>query len=121
MFLILAIIVGFNQTTLFVNETTKNLNVLIVRSGDLSKPFSLICYTRQQTAIENKDYVGRESFEQSRIYFEAGERVSELDSFLLLLILLNQIKIYYKGKKLYGGNNKRFDIRSGRNVSDKVK
>jgi hypothetical protein len=51
------------------------LDVPIVRTGDLSKPFSLICYTRQQTAIEHKDYMGRDSFEQSRIYFEAGERV----------------------------------------------
>jgi extracelluar matrix protein FRAS1 len=58
-----------------VSEPTKRLNVPIIRNGDLYKPFSVICYTRQLTAIENKDYIGRYSLEQSRIYFESGEKV----------------------------------------------
>lgn len=70
-----SITVGFNQTHIFVNETNKFIQVPIIRTGDLSKQFSLICYTRQQTAIEDKDYIGRGSFEQSRIYFESGDKV----------------------------------------------
>ena len=71
-----SILVGFNQTTsLSVNETSRFVTVPIVRTGDLATPFSVICHTRPQTAIENKDYVGRGSFEQWRIYFEPGERV----------------------------------------------
>lgn len=69
-------VVGFNQTsTIFVNETTRYLNLPIVRHGDLSKPFSVMCYTRGQTASEGKDFMPRASFEQSRIYFESGEKV----------------------------------------------
>lgn len=67
---------GFNvSSTVFVNETSKYLSLPIVRSGDLSKHFSVVCYTRGQTATDGKDFVTRGSFEQSRIYFEPGERV----------------------------------------------
>ena len=47
----------------------------IIRKGDLSKAFSLICYTRQLTAIEDKDYIGRYTMEQSRIQFAPGEKI----------------------------------------------
>jgi hypothetical protein len=71
--------VGFNQTSaVFVNETTKYLNLPIVRQGDLSKPFSVMCYTRGQTASEGKDFISRGSFEQSRIYFEPGDKVQDV-------------------------------------------
>ncbi|CAF0709362.1 unnamed protein product [Brachionus calyciflorus] len=68
-------LVGFNQTSILVNETSKIVHIPIIRSGDLSQSFSLICYTRQQTAIEGQDYLPRDSFEHSRIYFEPGDRV----------------------------------------------
>lgn len=71
----IAISVGFNLTSIIVSEPSKRVSVPIVRYGDLYKPFSVICYTRQLTAIENKDYIGRYSLEQSRIYFEPGEKV----------------------------------------------
>lgn len=69
--------VGFNQTsTVFVNETSKYLSLPIVRYGDLSKPFSVMCYTRGQTASEGKDFVPRGSFEHSRVFFESGDKVT---------------------------------------------
>ena len=52
-----------------------NLSIPIIRKGDLSQAFSLICFTRQLTAIEDKDYVGRYTMEQSRITFAPGEKV----------------------------------------------
>ncbi|RMZ95166.1 extracellular matrix FRAS1, partial [Brachionus plicatilis] len=67
-------LVGFNQSSLAINETSKIVNVPIIRSGDFSKSFSLICSTKQQTATEDHDYVGRDSFEQSRVYFQPGEK-----------------------------------------------
>ncbi len=70
-----SVLVGFNQSSLTVNETQRVLNVPVIRGGDLTVAFSVICHTRQLTAIENKDYMGRGSFEQSRIYFESDERV----------------------------------------------
>lgn len=72
-------LVGFNQSSLVVNETARIASVPIVRIGDLSSSFSVICVTRPMTAIENKDYIGRGSFEQFRIYFEPGERVKYCD------------------------------------------
>jgi hypothetical protein len=54
-----------------------SISIPIVRSGDLSQSFSLICHTRQQTAIEDIDYTGRYTLEQSRNYFEAGEKSKE--------------------------------------------
>lgn len=88
------ITVGFNQTNVYINETAKQVKVPIVRSGDLSKVFSLICYTRQQTAIEDKDYISRGSFEQSRIHFESGEKV-----FSSLKYLVYKLNIKYSFKK----------------------
>lgn len=67
-------LVGFNQSAITINETSKEVNVSIIRSGDLSKSFSLICFTKPQTATEGHDYVARDNFEPSRIYFEPGEK-----------------------------------------------
>lgn len=67
-------IVGFNQSSMAINETNRLVQIPIIRTGDLSNSFSLICYTKQQTAIEGQDYIGRDNFEQSRIYFESGEK-----------------------------------------------
>lgn len=68
-------LVGFNQSSITINETSKEVNVSIIRTGDLSKSFSLICFTKQQTAMDGQDYVLRDNFEQSRIFFEPGEKV----------------------------------------------
>lgn len=78
-----------------VNEPAKRVHVPIIRNGDLYKPFSVICYTRQLTAIENKDYIGRYSLEQSRIYFEPGEKV-KLNQINALINKAN-FNLNYKG------------------------
>lgn len=70
-----SISVGFEQAFLSVQEPDKSVRIPIVRNGDISKPFSVICHTRHLTAIEDKDFIGRYSLEQSRIYFNPGERV----------------------------------------------
>lgn len=67
--------VGFNQSSMIVNETMKIIKVPIVRTGDVSQSFSLICFTKQLTAIDDKDFVSRSPLEQSRIYFDSGDRV----------------------------------------------
>jgi hypothetical protein len=71
-----AITIGFNYTHLQVNETQKEVNLPIVRIGDLSQKISIICYTQQQTATEGKDYIGRSSIDSTSIvHFNQGDRV----------------------------------------------
>jgi hypothetical protein len=70
-----SVTVGFNQSLMIVNETMKIIKVPIVRTGDLSQSFSLICFTKQLTAIDDKDFISRSPLEQSRIFFESGDRV----------------------------------------------
>ena len=72
-----------------MNETNRLVSVPILRTGDLSLPFSVICHTRQLTAIENKDYLARPSLEQSRIYFNPGEKVS---SFFMIYFIQKKKK-----------------------------
>ena len=60
-----------------VSEPDQIVKIPIVRHGDLSQAFSVICHTRQMTAIDDKDYVGKYSLEQSRIHFQPGERVKD--------------------------------------------
>jgi extracelluar matrix protein FRAS1 len=48
-----------------------------VRDGNLNEAFSVVCYTRDLTATEDRDYVSRSSLEKSRIYFEKGESKKE--------------------------------------------
>jgi hypothetical protein len=77
LFLIKAIYVGFEQTTYVINEPEQLIKIPIVRTGDLSQSFSVMCHTRPMTAIDEKDYIGKYSLEQSRIYFGPGERQKE--------------------------------------------
>ena len=55
------IVVGFNQTSYVAKESDRLIKIPIVREGDLSKPFSVICYTRQLSATENTDWSSRAS------------------------------------------------------------
>ena len=68
-------IVGFEESAFLVKEPVGEVRLAIVRRGDLSQPISLVCFTRQLTAIEDKDYVARHSLELSRIHFGPGEKV----------------------------------------------
>ena len=70
-----SISVGFEQAFLSVQEPDKRVRIPIIRNGDVSKPFSVICHTRHLTAIEDKDFIGRYSLEKSRIHFNPGERL----------------------------------------------
>lgn len=69
--------IGFNQTSFIANESIGKIAVPIIRNGDLSQFVSVICYTRQLTAIEDSDYIGRYSLEQSRINFSPGEKIKD--------------------------------------------
>ncbi len=72
-----AITVGFQASSISVKEPDQVLRVPIIRTGDVSHPFSVICHTRHLTAINEKDFIGRYSLEESRIYFKPGERVKD--------------------------------------------
>ncbi len=72
-----AITVAFQTSSMTVQEPDGVLRVPIVRSGDVSHGFSVICYTRHLTAISEKDFIGRYSLDESRVYFKPGERVKD--------------------------------------------
>ncbi len=72
-----SISVGFEKSSMTVSEPDQFINIPVVRRGDVSQPFSVICHTRHLTAINEKDFVGRYSLERSRIYFNAGDRVKD--------------------------------------------
>lgn len=72
-----SISVGFEKTAMTVNEPDQLIHIPIIRNGDVSQPFSVICHTRHLTAINEKDFIGRYSLEKSRIYFNAGDRVKD--------------------------------------------
>ncbi|XP_069123568.1 extracellular matrix organizing protein FRAS1-like [Argopecten irradians] len=61
-----------NQT---VSESSGQVSVAVVRTGDLSYESSVICYTRQNTALVSQDYVERPLNEESRLYFLPGEQM----------------------------------------------
>ena len=58
-----------------VNESSKVINVPVLRSGDLSYESSVICYTRQNTAQVMMDFSERPMTNLSRITFKNGEQV----------------------------------------------
>ena len=66
----------FQQDSYLVDEQNKTVNATILRLGDLTLPVSVVCFTRQVTAIVNVDYVERANTNESRIHFEPGDRVS---------------------------------------------
>lgn len=72
-----SISVGFDKTFMSVKEPDQLIKIPIIRHGDVSQPFSVICHTRHLTAINEKDFIGRYSLEESRIFFQAGERVKD--------------------------------------------
>ena len=66
------------QDSYSVDEKNKSVNATILRLGDLTLSASVICYTRQLTASVMADYAERVHTNQSRVYFEPGDRVSLL-------------------------------------------
>ena len=67
---------NFAESQYIVDESEQKVDVLIVRTGDLSYESSVICYTRQRTAQVMMDYDERVFTEASRITFKPGESVS---------------------------------------------
>lgn len=66
---------SFQENSYKVDESKHIFGVPIYRSGDTSFESSVICYTRQKTALVMVDYIERIMSEESRIIFKAGEKV----------------------------------------------
>ena len=54
-------LLSFETAKYTINEDSGNLSISIVRTGDISCPVSVICYTRQQSAGVMIDYIERVS------------------------------------------------------------
>ena len=77
---------SFVETSVEVKEDSK-VSLAIKRSGDTSGQSSVICYTRQNTASVEEDFVERPLTELSRVVFHPGQTVS-CPLFLIKLIAL---------------------------------
>ncbi|XP_062899606.1 extracellular matrix protein FRAS1 isoform X1 [Mobula hypostoma] len=58
-----------------VKEKDNELNVPIIRTGDLSYESSVRCYTQQLTAALMEDFEERRNSDDSRLTFQTGEKV----------------------------------------------
>lgn len=66
----------FTYTEMVVKESERVVEVPIRRLGDCSQNSSVICYTRQNTAVVMMDYTERPLTEASRVVFLPGEKVA---------------------------------------------
>lgn len=66
----------FTYIEMVVKESERMVEVPIRRLGDCSQNSSVICYTRQNTAVVMMDYTERPLTEASRVMFLPGEKVS---------------------------------------------
>lgn len=65
----------FNTTELTAREDKSQIDVPVVRTGDLSATCSVVCYTEAQSATDNEDFKGRPLAESSRLFFLRGVTV----------------------------------------------
>uniref|UniRef100_A0A3B4AGL3 VWFC domain-containing protein n=1 Tax=Periophthalmus magnuspinnatus TaxID=409849 RepID=A0A3B4AGL3_9GOBI len=65
----------FEKTSFTVKERDSELNLPVVRSGDLSFKSSVRCFTRTMSAAVMEDFQERPNTDKSRITFLKGERV----------------------------------------------
>ncbi|XP_072289092.1 extracellular matrix organizing protein FRAS1, partial [Eucyclogobius newberryi] len=65
----------FEKTAFAVKEKDAALDLLVVRSGDLSVKSSVRCFTRTMSAAVAEDFQERPNTDRSRITFLKGERV----------------------------------------------
>lgn len=65
----------FNDTNFIAREDAKQIEVPVIRTGDLSVTCSVICQTEQQTAVESEDFQARPLAESSRLFFLRGVTV----------------------------------------------
>lgn len=66
----------FAYIEMVVKESEKMVHIPIRRLGDSSEISSVICYTRQNTAVVMMDYDERPLSEVSRVVFLPGEKVN---------------------------------------------
>lgn len=66
----------FTYTEMVVKESERVVEVPIRRLGDCTQNSSVICYTRQNTAVVMMDYTERPLTEASRVVFLPGEKVA---------------------------------------------
>lgn len=66
-------VVQFNDTLFNVTEEEKVVDIPVIRKGDITKPSTVVCYTKQLTAISNQDFKERKEDAESTIHFEAGK------------------------------------------------
>ena len=67
---------SFVETAVEIKEDSNVISLAIKRSGDTSGQSSVICYTRQNTASVEEDFVERPLTELSRVVFKPGQSVS---------------------------------------------
>lgn len=65
--------VQFVEPEIEINENDGNVSVTVIRSGDLSIPSSVRCYTRQGSAQVMMDYDERPNNVESLITFLPGK------------------------------------------------
>ena len=65
--------VQFKATSYQVKESDGAMDAILVRSGDLSQRTTVTCYTRQDSALVEKDFLERPRTMQSQVTFESGE------------------------------------------------
>ncbi|KAK3090989.1 hypothetical protein FSP39_016284, partial [Pinctada imbricata] len=65
----------FGQEAYTVEEQSHSITVPVYRSGEVSYPSSVICYTRQKSAKVMIDYVERPLTNASKITFQPGEKI----------------------------------------------
>lgn len=67
----------FVDSGVTVEENKGVVSLQIRRSGDTSGEASIICFTRQDTAVVDDDFTERSFTETSRLVFAAGQTVIE--------------------------------------------
>lgn len=68
-------VVKFKHTTQSVTEKSGLASISVIRDGDIKNPATVICYTKQLTALENQDFKPRRVTDESVVSFEAGVNV----------------------------------------------
>ena len=80
---------SFDSDSFSVDESSGEVNVQVVRSGDIDIESSVICFTSPDSALEGQDFVGRSQSEESRIVFLPGEKVNKIKVLFLPSLRLN--------------------------------
>ena len=66
--------IQFERNAIQVKEPRGILDIPVIRSGNLTIPSSVNCFTRSRTATPGTDYVDRPRIRNSTLHFRPGER-----------------------------------------------